>query len=127
MNNLEISFIILLIILIYFMSDISNYIKNSKYVYIELFQNSQSEEEQDNNIVDEENIDVYDDTPDEEIDDEEEITISTKNTETHTTKTAIETVPPEPSFTKSSNGFELLSKNFDGNINLYSPRVNKQL
>ena len=130
MNNLEISFIILLIILIYFMSDISNYIKNSKYVHIELFQNSQPEEEDDvNNTIDEEeiDIDIDDDTPDEEIDDENEITITTKNTETHTTKTAIETVPPEPSFTKSSNGFELLSKNFDGNINLYSPRVNKQL
>lgn len=132
MNNLEISFIIFLLILIYFMSDISNYIKNSKYVHIELFQNSQSEEEDDvNNTVDEEeidiDIDIDDDTPDEEIDDENEITITTKNTDTHTSKTATETVPPEPSFTKSSNGFELLSTNFDGNINLYSPRVNKRL
>ena len=127
MNNLEISFIILLIILIYFMSDISNYIKNSKYVYIELFQNSQSEEEQDNNTIDDEDVVVDDDTPDEEIDDENEITITTKNTDTHTSKTATETALPEPSFTKSSNGFELLSTNFDGNINLYSPRVNKQL
>ena len=118
MNNLEISFIILLIILIYFMSDISNYIKNSKYLHIELFQNQQqtggAEEEEDEDI-------------DEEIDDENEITITTKNTDTHTSKTATETEQPEPSFSKSSNGFELLSTNFDGNINLYSPRVNKQL
>lgn len=126
MNNLEIMFIILLIILIFFMSDISNYLKESKYLHIELFQNSsQTEEEQDNNTMDEEG--GNNDVSYEQIGDEEEIGISTKNTDTHTSITSSETETPLANYTKTSNGFELLSSNFDGNINLYSPRVNKQL
>jgi len=166
MNNLEIIFIIMILILIFFMSDISNYLKNSKYLYIELFQNPDSsnndtneetvEEETGDDVEDEdiedediedediedediEDKDIEDedieDKDIEDIEDEEEkvsdedtdMIFTNKNTDTHTNITSIENGIPDPSYSKTNNGFELISQNFDGNINLYSPRINKRI
>jgi hypothetical protein len=177
MNNLEIIFIIMILILIFFMSDISNYLKNSKYLYIELFQNPDSsnndtneetvEEETGDDVEDEdiedediedediedediedkdiedediedkdiEDIEDIEDKDIEDIEDEEEkvsdedtdMIFTNKNTDTHTNITSIENGIPDPSYSKTNNGFELISQNFDGNINLYSPRINKRI
>lgn len=144
MNNLEIIFVVMLLILIFFMSDISNYIKNSKNLYIELFQNPEInngiiEGEEEENVEDEvgDNVeDEVDDNVEDEVgdnvedevgDDENNIIFTNKNIDTHDNKTSVENEMPEPSYSTTNNGFELISQNFDGNINLYSPRINKRL